>query len=78
VTPAEFRAARLSLGLSVAEMAAALGVRSDAVRRMEMTSGKPTSRAVTPTMERLLQAFLAGYRPENWPIPGNGRVIPRV
>jgi hypothetical protein len=49
------------LGLSVAEMAAALGVRSDAVRRMEMTSGKPTSRAVTPTMELLIHAYLTGY-----------------
>ena len=61
MTPAEFRAARLALGLSVAEMAAALGVRSDAVRRMEMTSGKPTSRAVTPTMELLIHAYLKGF-----------------
>jgi DNA-binding transcriptional regulator YiaG len=61
MTPAEFKAARLSLGLSVAEMAAALGVRSDAVRRMEMTSGKPTSRAVTPTMEILVHAYMTGY-----------------
>jgi len=47
-------------------MAAALGVRSDAVRRMEMTSGKPTSRAVTRTMQILVEAYLKGY-PLPWP-----------
>jgi transcriptional regulator with XRE-family HTH domain len=75
MTPSEFKAARLSLGLSVHEMAQAVGITAQAVRRLE---GPGAHRAVTPTMERLLRAFLTGYRPENWPIPGNGRVIPRV
>jgi len=76
VTPEEFRRARQSLGLSVAEMAAALGIRSDAVRRMEMTSGKPTSRAVTPTMELLIHAYLTGYPLHR--LASNAKPRPRV
>lgn len=57
MTPAEFKAARISLGLSVAEMAAAVGITPQAVRRLE---GPGAHRAVTRTMELLVDAYLRG------------------
>jgi DNA-binding transcriptional regulator YiaG len=67
VTPTQLKEARRKLGLSSSQMARALGIGPEAVRRLEMTSGKPTSRAVTPTTQRLIQAYLDGYRPSDWP-----------
>ena len=61
MTNAEFKAARISLGLSVPEMAQAVGITPQAVRRLEGPGGK---RAVTPTMQRLVRALLDGWRPK--------------
>jgi transcriptional regulator with XRE-family HTH domain len=63
MTPAEFKAARLSLGLSVPEMAQAVGITPQAVRRLE---GPGAHRAVTRTMQILVEAYLKGY-PLPWP-----------
>ena len=60
MTPAEFKAARTALGLSVPEMAQAVGITPQAVRRLE---GPGAHRAVTRTMQRLVQALLDGWRP---------------
>jgi DNA-binding transcriptional regulator YiaG len=67
MTPAEFRAARQSLGLSVNQMAALLEVRPVHVRKMELDESLPSHRRVMPVTEKLLHAYLAGYRPHNWP-----------
>jgi transcriptional regulator with XRE-family HTH domain len=61
MTPAEFKAARLSLGLSVPEMAQAVGITPQAVRRLE---GPGAHRAVTRTMQLLVHALLDGWRPK--------------
>lgn len=68
MTPQQFKAARHRLGLSVNQMAAMLGVDPVQVRRMAITEDKGSHRPVMPTTERLLQAWLAGYRPRDWPI----------
>lgn len=71
-TPDEFRQAQHALGLSDAQMAAMLGMENaDNVRRFKVTKhGAPSHRAVKPWTARLLQAYLDGYRPPDW--PGDG------
>ncbi len=67
-TPDEFRQAQHQLGLSDKQLAAMLGIAyADHVRRMKVAEGKSSHRNVTPTVARLLQAYLDGYRPADWP-----------
>jgi cytoskeletal protein RodZ len=65
MTPAEFRAARQSLGLSVNQMAALLEVHPTHVRHMEVDG--TSNRRVMPVTEKLIRAYVDGYRPHNWP-----------
>jgi len=62
MTPEEFRAARVQLGLTQAELARVLGY-GKPIRVSEIERGirNPSQSAV-----RLVQAYLAGYRPEDW------------
>ena len=66
MTPDEFAKARQALGLSRARMALMLGFDGTHahahVYRME--TGERTIRAA---QRRLIQAYLDGYRPEDWP-----------
>jgi hypothetical protein len=64
VTSNEFKAARLSLGLSVVQMADMLGMHPIQIRRMEASPSVASHRKVTPSTLRLLNALLAGYRPK--------------
>jgi transcriptional regulator with XRE-family HTH domain len=66
MTPSEFKAARQSLGLSVHDMARVLGVSPTHVRRLEMDPSDNSHRPVTWTMERLVHAYLKGYRCPDW------------
>jgi len=65
MTPADIRAARIKLGLTQDELAAALGLTSGAVisraERGVSTLGKPA--------KLLILVYLDGYRPANWPKP---------
>ncbi|MCF1502882.1 hypothetical protein L0F51_03765 [Afifella sp. H1R] len=63
----EFRHARETLQLSVSEMAQMLGVSDIQVRRMQTTPDKASARPVSETTERLVRAYLDGYRPADWP-----------
>jgi transcriptional regulator with XRE-family HTH domain len=63
----ELREARRILGLTVREFADMLGVRPQHVRRMETPPGQGAHRRVTATTERLVRAYLSGYRPRDWP-----------
>ena len=67
MTPEEFREARLRLGLSVAQLADMLGVSHQHARRMTIGPDKGAHRPINPTVTRLLQAYLEGYRPHDWP-----------
>lgn len=67
MNPDAFKAARHALGLSVADMARMLGVTDIQVRRMETREGLGSHRPVNGTTQRLVEAWLAGYRPPDWP-----------
>jgi DNA-binding transcriptional regulator YiaG len=69
----ELEAARRTLGLSVREFAAMLGCSQQHLWRMRTSAGeKRQHRRVTGTTERLVRAYLAGYRPRDWPAIGGG------
>jgi transcriptional regulator with XRE-family HTH domain len=63
LTPTQFREARRKLGLTQTQAACLLGY-GNRVRISEIENGheKPGAAVV-----RLLRAYLAGYRPEDWP-----------
>ena len=68
MTPDEIREARLTLGLSRAQLARLLDLgRAQDVQRMEMPVTAATHRPMPVRAERLLRAYLAGYRPDDWP-----------
>ena len=62
MTPSDFTAARLKLGLTQAGLARVMGYSGQA-RIAEFEAGKrnPSAAAV-----RLIRAYLAGYRPDDW------------
>jgi transcriptional regulator with XRE-family HTH domain len=63
MSPGKIRAARRSLGLTQAQLAAMLGyARSDRVSEIERGIEQPSA-----AVRRLLQAYLDGYRPVDWP-----------
>ncbi|SEU03001.1 helix-turn-helix domain-containing protein [Paracoccus homiensis] len=64
MTPAEISEARRTLSLTQGQLAAVMGLRGPAAIS-EWESGKrsPDGRSV-----RLIEAYLAGYRPGDWPI----------
>lgn len=63
MTPTEFKQARQSLGLSPEEAATLLGY-GNRSRVYEIEGG---SRRPSKAVLLLLEAYLAGYRPEGWP-----------
>lgn len=66
-THEQFKEARHKLGLSVAEAAAMLGVGELLVRRMELAPDKSSHRPVQGPVQRLMDLYLAGFRPKDWP-----------
>lgn len=63
MTPEAFKQARLSLGLSQGQLAAVMGYSSNQrVSQIERGLRNPS-----PAAERLLRAYVAGYRPDDWP-----------
>jgi transcriptional regulator with XRE-family HTH domain len=62
MTPSEFKSARQALGLTQSALAPLLGLGA-AVRVSEIERG---IRNVSPCVERLLNAYLDGYRPNDW------------
>lgn len=63
MTPDEIKAARHKLGLTVSQAAFHLGCSELHVRRLEMNPTANGARAISPAMEKLLQAYLDGYYP---------------
>lgn len=63
MTPAEVACARKQLGLTQAQLAAVIGLGA-AIRVSEWERGvhPPSQQA-----QRLLRAYLDGYRPDDWP-----------
>lgn len=65
--PQEIKAARRQLGLSTGEMADMLDTDPKTMRCLEAHEGSNMYRPPAPRMVRLLEAYLAGYRPADWP-----------
>ena len=64
----EIKAARRDLGLTQRELGDMLETDAQTVRRMEMDPEFAiTARQPAPRMVRLIEAYLSGYRPEDWP-----------
>lgn len=59
MTPAEIRAARQSLGMTVKQFGHALGVQEQTARRWEIDAGKTSNRVPSETTLRLLRVLLA-------------------
>jgi DNA-binding transcriptional regulator YiaG len=66
MTPAEFRSARRTLGLSQAQLGYILDVDARTVRRWE-ASGSVQHRPPSPTACRVISWMLDGYRPPQHP-----------
>lgn len=66
MTPEQLARARKRLGLSLEAMATMLGYRG--VQRRQMQYDLETGRReIREPQKRLVQAYLAGYRPADWP-----------
>lgn len=67
MSPEDIRQARHKLGLTQAQMGAMLDTDRQTIRRMEMPETASTARKPAPRTERLIAAYLDGYRPADWP-----------
>jgi len=66
MTPIQLKEARRELGLSLLEMATMLGYQG-AQRRQQMDDLETGRRPIREPQRRLAEAYLAGYRPNDWP-----------
>jgi transcriptional regulator with XRE-family HTH domain len=66
MTPDEFKRARRDLGLTFEQMAMMLGYEGEQAKSQvhHMENGR---RGIRPAQRRLVAAYLAGYRPGDWP-----------
>jgi len=66
MTPEQMKEARLRLGLTLEQMAAMLGYQGSQRRQMQydLETGR---REIREPQRRLVVAYLAGYRPNDWP-----------
>lgn len=69
MTPTEFRAARHTLGLTLAQLARILNVDPRTVRRWEAGPTVESGRPPNPVACRVLEWMLKGWRPPEWPSP---------
>lgn len=66
MTPKQFQQARHTLGLSLSSMARMLGYEGQHIRQ-QMHDLETGRRPIREPQRRLMQAYLDGYRPEDWP-----------
>lgn len=66
MTPDQLARARQRLGLTLGQMASMLGYQGAQRRQMQydLETGR---RAIREPQRRLAEAYLAGYRPADWP-----------
>lgn len=69
MTPQQVREARHKLGLSLEQLATLLGYLGTQRRQM-MWDIENNRRPLREPQERLLLAYLDGYRPDDWPEQG--------
>lgn len=69
MTPEEIKQARIDLGLTVQQFGAMLDIRSPrAVLAYMAPVTSATHKAPPVRLVRLVRAYMAGYRPNDWPI----------
>jgi transcriptional regulator with XRE-family HTH domain len=67
MTPKQLAQARQRLGLTLEQMAAMLGY--DGInRRIMMHKLEHGQRPIREPQRRLVEAYLSGYRPTDWPV----------
>ncbi|MEO1408171.1 MAG: hypothetical protein AAFV54_17055, partial [Pseudomonadota bacterium] len=69
MTPKQIKQARHTLGLSLSQLAAMLGYQSDNPAGLRTMGAKLEDgrRTLRDPQRRLLDAYLSGYRPDDWP-----------
>ena len=67
MTPQQIKNARLQLGLSVTEASELFEMTEIDIRRLELNENAKTLRKPPVRFIKLLNAYLSGYRPSNWP-----------
>lgn len=67
MTPDKIRAARETLNLTQQQLAVLLGFEDRPNARQALYRLESGIRDITTAQERLLQAYLDGYRPADWP-----------
>ncbi|MEE9271804.1 MAG: hypothetical protein V3U57_00820 [Robiginitomaculum sp.] len=65
----EVREARLSLGLSLSDMALMLGYKSQKTQNLRTMQNdlENGSRNTREPQKRLIDAYMSGYKPTDWP-----------
>lgn len=66
VTPTQFQKARQKLGLTLEQLAPLLGYEGEQ-GRSQVHHLENGNRSLRPAQCRLMEAYLAGYRPKDWP-----------
>lgn len=67
MTAEEFKASRIKLGLSVAQLAEILDTNASTISRWEAPASAATKTPLNPTAARVMQWMLDGFRPPQWP-----------
>lgn len=67
MTPSEISAARKELGLNQAQFASVMDTDPRGIRALESPAGTARHRSPPVRFVRLLEAYLSGYRPDDWP-----------
>lgn len=67
MTPHQLSEARRKLGLTLEQMATMLGYEGGQRRQM-MYDLETKRRAIREPQRRLMEAYLSGYRPNDWPV----------
>ena len=67
MTPAEFKQARITLGLTQAQLGVILNTVPQTIRRWEMEPERSTSRPPNPVAVQAMRWMLDGFRPPEFP-----------
>lgn len=77
MSPEEFKAGRLQLGLSIKQLSVILGSTPQSITKWEAPPSASTAAKVNPIAAQAIRWMLAGFRPPEWPAepaagkPGN-------
>ena len=67
MSPSQLKEARRELGLTLDQMAIMLGY-DGTQARSQMHNLEAGRRELRPAQRRLMEAYLSGYRPVDWPL----------